>query len=103
MRKFLLLNIIFFAINSYSLFAQDVKSKAVVFNERPSIEITILENRTIQVQNATVGQKLQVFSVIGLKVAEFEVKSPTVEYQLNVPRGYYIIKIGEVVRKVVLR
>ena len=67
-----------------------------------AIEITSSENR-IQVYNAPVGSKLEIYSVVGIKVKEIEIKQPTAEYTLNIAKGYYIIRIGETVRKVAIR
>ena len=43
-----------------------------------AIEITSSENR-IQVYNAPVGSKLEIYSVVGIKVKEIEIKQPTAE------------------------
>ncbi len=103
MKKYILISILaLFAIFSFSLSAQEVKPKAVVENERPAVEITVSANR-VSIQNAIVGQKLEVFSVVGLKVDESIIKSSTAEYVLNVPKGYYILKIGDTVKKVAIK
>lgn len=78
---------------------------AVLFpkQENPQeIEITAMDNR-IKVTNAPVGSKLEIYSVVGIKVKEIEIKQSTAEYQLNIAKGYYIIRIGETVRKVAIR
>ena len=60
------------------------------------------DNR-ISVVNAPVGSKLEIFSVVGLKVREIEMKQPSGEYLVNISKGYYIIRIEETVRKVAIR
>ena len=67
-----------------------------------SIEITAYKNY-IRVKNAPVGQILELYSVVGIKVAEIKITSSDGEYSVNIPKGYYIIRIGETVRKVVIR
>ena len=67
-----------------------------------AIEITSSENR-IQVYNAPVGSKLEIYSVVGIKVKEIEIKQPTAEYTLSIAKGYYIIRIADTVRKVAIR
>ena len=67
-----------------------------------AIEITSSENR-IQVYNAPVGSKLEIYSVVGIKVKENEIKQPTAEYTLSIAKGYYIIRIADTVRKVAIR
>lgn len=102
MKKFLLVVYLFFAVCTISVFAQDTKSKAGSNNLPQQVEISVSDNK-IQIQNAVVGQKVEIFSVIGIKMAEFEIKTVNGDYSLNVPKGYYIVKIGEVVRKIVFR
>lgn len=103
MRKILLSTVllIFLAFQA-SLFAQNAKSKNVSeAPERTPIELSVAGNR-IQVQNAPVGMKLEVYSVVGQKMAEMEIKSSSGEYSVNVPKGYYIVKVGDTIRKFVI-
>jgi len=67
-----------------------------------SIEIIVADNRII-INNAPIGSKLQIYSVVGVKVKEIEIKQPSGEYLLNIAKGYYIIRIGETVRKIAIR
>lgn len=84
--------------------AKDPEAKVYVMQQAdPSeIEITSAENR-LQVSNAPVGSKLEIYSVVGIKVKEIEIKQSTAEYTLNIAKGYYIIRIGDTVRKVAIR
>ena len=90
---------------SYPVYAQANKSGVKTFarQEDPSpIEITAYENR-IKVENAPVGSILEIYSVVGIKVKEIEVKQSTAEYVVDIAKGYYIIRIGDTVRKVAIR
>jgi len=90
---------------SYPVYAQANKSGVKTFASRqedPSpIEITAYENR-IKVENAPVGSILEIYSVVGIKVKEIEVKQSTAEYVVDIAKGYYIIRIGDTVRKVAI-
>ena len=57
----------------------------------------------IKVKNAPTGSVLEIYSVVGIKVKEIKLTSSDGEYPVNIPKGYYIIRIGETVRKVVIR
>ncbi|MDR0429171.1 MAG: hypothetical protein LBH58_01665 [Tannerellaceae bacterium] len=70
--------------------------------EKPSVEVAAIDNR-IKVSNAPVGSRLEIYSVVGIKVVEIEMKQPSGEYTVNIAKGYYIIRIGETVRKVAIR
>ena len=92
---------------SYPVYAQANKSGVKTFASRqedPSpIEITAYENRIKVVENAPVGSILEIYSVVGIKVKEIEVKQSTAEYVVDIAKGYYIIRIGDTVRKVAIR
>ena len=87
---------------SYPVYAQANKSGVKTFASRqedPSpIEIT-----AYKVENAPVGSILEIYSVVGIKVKEIEVKQSTAEYVVDIAKGYYIIRIGDTVRKVAIR
>lgn len=78
------------------------KDAAIMQLKQDSIQITVTDNR-ISVVNAPVGSKLEIFSVVGLKVREIEMKQASGEYVVNISKGYYIIRIEETVRKVAIR
>ncbi|MDR2627566.1 MAG: T9SS C-terminal target domain-containing protein [Dysgonamonadaceae bacterium] len=97
-----ILTLILFAVFNVSLPAQETKPAATTDTDKKTIELTVEANRVI-VRNATVGQRLEVFSVVGLKMDTVTMKAIAAEYTLNVPKGYYILKIGETVRKIVIK
>lgn len=70
--------------------------------EKPSVEVVAIDNR-IKVANAPIGSKLEIYSVVGIKVVEIEMKQSSGEYTVNIAKGYYIIRIGDTVRKVAIR
>lgn len=79
-----------------------VTTHAVSVAKPDSIEISAYENKIV-VKNAPVGSKLEIYSVVGIRVKEIEMKQPDGEYTVNIAKGYYIIRIGETVRKVAIR
>jgi hypothetical protein len=104
MKRFLLsaILLLFLAFQS-SVLSQDVKGKVSVdLSEKNPIELSIAGDRII-VHNAPIGKKIEIFSVVGQKMAEIEIKSSNGEYPVNVPKGYYIVKIGNTVRKFVIK
>lgn len=66
------------------------------------VEITAYDNY-IKVANAPVGSVLEIYSVVGVKVREIEMKQPSGQYPVNLAKGYYIIRIGTTVRKIAIR
>lgn len=85
------------------IYAQDLKVKTVsAEGERVGFDLTVVGNKII-LENAPVGKKIEIYSVVGLKVNEIEIKSSSSEYILNIPKGYYILKIDDTVRKIAIR
>ncbi|MDO4755833.1 MAG: hypothetical protein Q4A54_05785 [Parabacteroides sp.] len=66
------------------------------------IEISAYDN-TIVVQNAPIGSKLEIYSVVGIRIKEIPMKQPSGEYPVNIAKGYYIVRIADIVRKISIR
>ena len=67
-----------------------------------AVEISAYDN-TIVVENAPAGSKLEIYSVVGIRVKEIPMKQPSGEYTVTIAKGYYIVRIGDTVRKVSIR
>lgn len=91
---------------TYPMAARVVSSDASVQEikqEKPDpIEISVYENR-IKLENAPVGSVLEIYSVVGIKVKEIAIKQSSGEYVVDIDKGYYIIRIGDTVRKIAIR
>ncbi len=95
--------LILFAFASITATGFSKENAGVFYTVDPqATEISIIANK-IYIQNLPAGGKLQVFSVLGVTVATIEVKAGSGEYSINLPKGYYIVKIGDVVRKVAIK
>ncbi|MDR1202476.1 MAG: hypothetical protein LBL58_12745 [Tannerellaceae bacterium] len=88
-----------------SAYAQQINPAAYTTKKMPEkspVEVVAIDNR-IKVTNAPIGSKLEIYSVVGIKVVEIEMKQSSGEYTVNIAKGYYIIRIDETVRKVAIR
>jgi len=94
----------FFSLQSAAQTQQNAKAKpaVVAVADTSAIKISYDSNR-ISVKNAPIGGKLIVHSVVGPKIKEFELKTSSGEYVINLSRGIYILKIGETVQKCVVK
>ena len=81
---------------------QDTKRKPVGNDAERVVEMQVFGNK-ITIDNAPIGKKIEIFSIVGLKVTEIEIKTSFGEYTLNVPKGYYILRLNDTVRKVAIR
>ncbi|MDR0757410.1 MAG: T9SS type A sorting domain-containing protein [Tannerella sp.] len=66
------------------------------------VKITVTDNR-IAVANAPQGSVMEIYNVIGVKVQSVQIRKPSDEYVITLPKGYYIVRIGGTVRKIVIR
>ena len=97
---------LFFAQQNLS--AQTPRQNGTLIEPKPKIEaadsfeIYASDNR-ITVKNAPVGKKMELYSVLGLKVKEYDIKLKNQEFVVDIPKGYYIVRIEEVVRRIAIR
>lgn len=49
------------------------------------------------------NQMLEVVSLTGKRVMQIRIDSPAQKIELSIPKGCYIVKIGDVVRKISVR
>lgn len=73
----------------------------IVDNDFNNINVTMNEN-TLHVTGAA-GQVMHIYNVTGLRVMSIRVEGADKSYELNLPKGCYIVKIGKFVRKISIR
>ncbi|SFF98432.1 T9SS type A sorting domain-containing protein [Prevotella sp. KH2C16] len=77
------------------------QSIEIVDNDFNTIAIT-LSGSVLKVSGAN-GQTLQIYNVAGIRVMSVKVDGDERNYDLNLPKGCYIVKVGKMVRKVSIR
>jgi hypothetical protein len=73
----------------------------IIENDFQDVTITVYES-TLHVTGAN-GQTLQIYNVAGVCVMSFKIEGADKKYDLNVPKGCYIVKVGKTVRKISIR
>lgn len=91
---FFLLFIFFAPVN-----AQRAEKTVVIVSQEIGVAV-YQKGKILQLQNAPAGEKLEVLSIVGVRVFEKRIESSNQEFQLDLPKGYYIVKIGTIVRKI---
>ncbi len=99
-KKLLILSLSFMLLNVPSMMAQEIQ-KTQIENEQLPVTVSVVGN-TINVKNAQ-NLVMEVYDITGKKVAAIRIESNDKTYELSVPRGCYIIKIGSMARKVYLK
>lgn len=49
------------------------------------------------------GKTLEIYNILGVRVATVRIDTDDKALNLNLPRGCYILKVGDIVRKISLR
>ncbi len=105
MRKIVITSLLFFILTfgfeSSKSYAFDQVGMFLT-NPQEETKISISEGRLV-IENLDADSVLEVYSIVGVKVYSIKVKAGTNEYPLNLPKGYYIIRIGSIAKKIALR
>ena len=68
--------------------------------EMEAITLSIQNNR-VHITNAE-GKYLEVYNITGVRAARIQIDSNDKQITLNLSKGYYILKVDKVVRKVTI-
>jgi len=74
-------------------------------NEQEGIE-NALQDVSLQVSGKKVhisganGKVIEIFNLTGIKVATIPIENGEKTYDLNLPKGCYLLKVGKIVRKI---
>jgi len=102
MRKYFTLFLLsFFLLTGSYLEAQTITAPDTQ-EQAPRVGVTVSEKK-MTVFNAPYNTSLKIFSLVGVKVAEFKVTSTRQDFYLNLSVGYYIVKAGEQTFKIAIR
>lgn len=73
----------------------------IIENDYQSVSISVVES-TLHITGAN-GMNLYVYNVAGVCVMTMKVEGADKRYDLNLPKGCYIVKVGKVVRKISIK
>lgn len=81
--------------------AADQAEKEGVESEMAAVALTV-NGSQVRIANAE-GKVLEIYNLAGVRVASVKIDSEDKTLNLNLPKGYYILKVGDVARKVSIR
>lgn len=73
--------------------------EGAVMSEKIAISF---EKNSLRIQRAE-GYTVYIYNITGVKVASYKVDSPEKTITLNLEKGYYIVKVGDVARRILVR
>ena len=100
-RKFLLLIFSAALVLGTPVATYAAQAVEIIDNDFQNISISVNES-TLRVVGAS-GQVLHIYNVAGVRVMSIKVEGADKRYELNLPKGCYIIKVGKTVRKISIR
>ena len=74
----------------------------IIDTETQQVAISISSEGVLRVTGAS-GQTLYIYNVTGVRVMSVKVDGADKNYNLNLPKGCYIVKVGKTVRKISIR
>jgi len=66
-------------------------------------DISVIISGSVLTVTGANGQMLQVYNVAGMRVMNVKVEGDEKRYELSLPKGCYIVKVGNIVRKISIR
>lgn len=73
----------------------------ILDNEPQGITINVRES-VVQIVGAN-GETLHVYNVAGIRIKSIKIDGDDKRFELNLPKGCYILKVGKTVRKISVR
>ncbi|MBB3186686.1 T9SS type A sorting domain-containing protein [Microbacter margulisiae] len=86
-----------------NLQAQNQRQNSMSISASQRMTVVVNEDHVMTVTNAPANSILEIFSLVGTKVAEKRVVYNHQEFALDLPVGYYIVRIGDQTQKIVIR
>ncbi|MDR2138157.1 MAG: T9SS type A sorting domain-containing protein [Tannerella sp.] len=83
-------------------FTPEACSVAQPSEDTLKVKVSVIDNR-ISVTDAPAGSRLEIYNIVGIRVRKIEIRHPSEEYVIILPKGYYIVRIEDTVRKIVIR
>lgn len=99
---YILLLIFILVFSSSQLVSQNIAQTEKIETEYATIVLTVTTD-SVRIQNAKPGTTLEIYTVLGVRINAVLVDSTDKTIFLTLPRGYYIFKIDNIVRKVVVK
>lgn len=92
---------ILFLLPFCEICSQDGKKSKTEETEASQIVLTV-NGDSLHIENSTPGAALEVYNILGVKIACYKIDSRDKTLILKLPKGCYILKIEDIVRKIAI-
>ncbi len=101
MKQLVLYVFLLFFLSLPGVSGQEGRKSVLNDVEQNTVSLTILGNN-VRVQNA-LGSALEVYNILGMKVTSIKIDSPDKTVVLNLSKGWYILKVENITRKIAIK
>lgn len=74
----------------------------IIDQDAQTTVISQTTNNTLHIVNAN-GDVVYIYNVAGKCIKTFKVEGPDRQYELNLPKGIYIVKVGNTARRITVK
>jgi len=99
----IILSTIFSVFLLFSMPSSVCASESIDIIENDFDGVSILISGSLLTVAGANGQMLQIYNVAGVMVMNVKVEGDEKRYELSLPKGCYIVKVGKIVRKISIR
>jgi len=100
-RRLLIIPLVAVVLSAMPVMTHAETSIEIIDNDYQNISISVSAS-TIHVTGAS-GQTLYIYNVAGVRVMSIKIEGADRYYELNIPKGCYIAKVGKVVKKISIK
>ena len=87
----------------FSAYSQENQNGFVMEQpEKQEVKI-VYTGEKVSIENLPKDDVLEVFNIMGVKIYSRRVSAGTNEYDLELPKGYYILKVGKTTKKIAVK
>lgn len=98
-------NIHILSLLGFLLFAtpiiQHASAAIEIIEQEHQVSVAVIDG-SLRISGA-MGQTVYIYNVTGVQVKVVKVDSTDKQYELNLPKGCYIVKVGNIVRKIYIK
>lgn len=98
-----ILAIAFASLLAFGVPTMSFANVAIEIIEQEFQNVTISVNQSVVRVSGANGQVMHVYNVAGVRLMTIRIEGNDKSFELNLPKGCYIVKVGKTVRKISIK